>query len=96
MKVKRASSGLFYRNIGYPLPDYWQQFPGRREWVKMSGTATPRTVRPHPERATQPKFYLGRDERTRYTNRSTVGRGERAAELLTGRRRCFDRTDPSV
>jgi hypothetical protein len=64
MKVKRASSGLFYRNIGYLLPDYWRQFPGRREWVKLSGTATSRTIRPHPERATQPKFYLGRDERT--------------------------------
>jgi hypothetical protein len=28
--VKRASSGLYYRNLGYQLPDYWRQFPGAR------------------------------------------------------------------
>jgi hypothetical protein len=82
MNVKRASSGLYYRNLGYQLSDYWRLFPGRTEWVKMSGTATPSPVRPHPERATQTKFYLGRDERLAVV---AAGRLERLWEQVEAR-----------
>ena len=65
--VKQTQGGLFYRNLGYLLPDawpYWQRGEFSIPIDRVRAGAWPSgEVEPYPARPSQRKFYLGGDRR---------------------------------
>ena len=65
--VKQSLSGLYYRNLGYLLPDDWP-FWQRGEYTipidqLRDGSLPSVEAKLYPARPSQPKFYLGGDRR---------------------------------